>query len=290
MRSVAVFTVLSALALGAATSVLADGTPVSVTPSPIVRDGWSGLYIGAGGGVSRLDRSGEIETKRTKEVEKCKEGHFDYKTWKFVCDYWKEIFSHTKYFDDSFGDDDWEGFGTVQVGYDHLLGSHLLIGAFADVDIYFGGENEHKDKFFKESFELNHTWNVGGRLGFLVTPHVLLYGVGGYTQAGIDKSIEIWHGPKLDNFDNAKGWFAGGGGEVKLRPGVALKLEYRYADYGSFDDEGSVTKSHEYWWWYKKFKETHTVASKADDDLEVQSVRALLVFRLDEPEKPVALK
>ena len=290
MRSVRVFTVFSVLAIGFATSAVADGTPVSLTRAPAVSDGWSGLYIGGGGGVSRVDRSGSLETKRTKELDYCKAGHIDYVKWKFVCDYWKNIFSHTKYFDDSVTGEDWDGFGTVQVGYDHLLGSHLLIGAFADVDIYFGGESEHADKFFKESFELNHTWNVGGRLGALVTPNFLLYGVGGYTQAGFSKSIEVSHGPKLDDFDSAKGWFVGGGGEVKLHRGVSLKLEYRYADYGSFDGDGSTSKSHDYWWWYTKFKETKTVSSKAEDDLEVQSVRALVVFRLDEPDVPAPLK
>jgi opacity protein-like surface antigen len=105
-----------------------------------------------------------------------------------------------------------------------------------------------------------------------------------------DEAVDFKWGPHLDDFDTPKGWFAGGGGEVKLRHGVSLKLEYRFADYGSFSDEGSKS-----WSWDHKegcyvYRKTLTVDSKADDDLEVQSVRALLVFRPNEPDAPVALK
>jgi outer membrane immunogenic protein len=138
---------------------------------------------------------------------------------------------------------------------------------------------------------VNHTWNVGGRLGFLVTPDVLLYGVGGYTRASIYNSIQVPYGPKLDDFDSPKGYFVGGGGEMKLRKGLSLKVEYRYADYGSFGDSGSESfTTHPYWCGYSKCQKEITVDSSADDDLTVQSVRALLVFRLDEPDPPVALK
>ena len=290
MRSVAVFSVFSVLALGTATAALADGTPVGLTPTPTVRDGWSGLYIGLGGGGSRIDHSRNVHTDVSKDLEWCKKSKYKHKDceggWHDVKHYPVELFDY----DSLFSDDNTAGFGTVQVGYDHLFHGHLLIGAFADVDIYGGGGDDLNHKHIDGSFELNHTWNVGARLGALVTPGVLLYGVGGYTQAGIDNSFQVPWGPKLDNFDNPKGWFAGGGGEVKLHRGVSLKLEYRYADYGSFSDDGSESMH-----WDKKhgcyvYRKTLTVDSSADDDLEVQSVRALLVFRLDEPDVPVALK
>ena len=287
MRSVAVFSVFSVLALGIATSAVADGTPGPVASAPVVRDGWSGLYIGLGGGASRVDRSSRVDTDVTKQKEKChwkhdkdinkgkpSKGHCEWEEWGKP---------YTQHFQSLFSDDETKGFGTVQVGYDHLLGHHLLIGAFADVDLYFGDDDQ--------GFDLNHTWNIGGRLGVLVAPKLLLYGVGGYTQAGIDNAVHNPYGPKLDDFDNPRGWFAGGGGEVKLHRGVSLKLEYRYADYGSFADDGSLsTTSASYWKYHKKFRHVTTVDSSADDDLEVQSVRALVVFRLDEPDAPIPLK
>ncbi|MFA6141419.1 MAG: outer membrane beta-barrel protein [Hyphomicrobium sp.] len=288
MRSVVVFSVFSALALGAATAAIADGAPVSITPAPAARDGWSGLYIGLGGGASRVDHSGSNDTHVWKKKESCSK--YDYYHgqcgWELE-DYWEHTFKNP------FGEENWEGFGTIQVGYDRLIHGHLLIGAFADVDLYGGGGDSHKDYFVKDSFELSHTWNVGGRLGFLVTPKVLLYGVGGYTQAGIEKSVAFKYGPTFDDFDNPKGWFAGGGGEVKLRKGVAVKFEYRYADYGSISD-GASWKSHPYDYSYcyhcDVYRKTFGADWKADDDLTVQSVRALLVFRLDEPDAPAPLK
>ena len=294
MRSVAVFTAFSVLALGTATSALADGTPVSLTPSPIVRDGWSGLYIGLGGGASQVDHSSSVETDVTKQDQKeecdwVPDPHGPW-WWPFKKDcHWKNSYkkASTKHIASLFDDDETKGFGTVQLGYDHLFGHHLLIGAFADVDLYFGDDDDDGNG----SLDFNHTWNVGGRLGFLLTPNLLIYGVGGYTEASLDTSIHVAPGPKLDDFDDPQGYFIGGGGEVKLHRGVSLKLEYRWADYGSFSDDGSVSStSDSYWHYWEKHRTVTTVNSSADDDLEVQSLRALVVFRLDEPDAPVALK
>ena len=289
MRSVVVFSVFSALALGAATAALADGAPVSLTPAPTVRDGWSGLYIGLGGGAGNVDRSGSNDKHVWKKKEKCKHHPVPLQIAMVPpppCT-WEEVDSFDKVFSNPFGEDDWKGFGTIQIGYDRLVHNHVLIGAFADVDIYAGGEDGSKSKWIKDSFEINHTWNVGGRLGAFVTPKVLLYGVGGYTQASIDKSVAFKWGPTFEDFDGPKGWFAGGGAEFKLRPGVFLKGEYRYADYGSHSD----SKSYE--WGPHGNNYCRVSGGKswtAEEDLTIQSVRALLVFRLDEPDKPVALK
>lgn len=290
MRSVTAFTILFGLALGFATQAVADGAPAEAAPAPQVRDGWSGLYIGIGGGLGRIDRSGSNDAHVWEKKEKCSKYDYNWYTkecyggWDLV-KYWDHTFTNP------FSDDDWKGFGTVQIGYDRLVHDHLVIGAFADVDIYGGSGDDLKSKYVTDSFALNHTWNLGGKLGFLVTPRLMLYGVGGYTQAGIDKSVAFKYGPTLDDFDTPRGWFAGGGGEVKLRPGVSLKVEYRFADYGSISESASWAS---YPWTYQKYcevyRKTYGTDWKADDDFEVQSVRALLVFRPDEPDTPAPLK
>lgn len=289
----AVIAGVASLAFGS--TAFADGMEGGLkgapAPAPALRDGWSGLYIGAGGGAGRIDRSGSNDKSIWGKKEHCQKGNDcgeDGEDWEQV-DYWGPIS-----FPNPFSEDDWEGFGTIQIGYDRLLGDRLLIGAFADVDIYGGSGDTHKDYFIKDSFELNHTWNVGGRIGALVTPRVLLYGVGGYTRASFDKSVHFGRGPrgrKFDDFDSQDGWFAGGGAEVKLRKGVGLKFEYRYADYGSFSDGDSWASRPRYredcnWVYRTTFGKEWTVK----DDLEIQSVRAVLVFRLDEPEAPAPLK
>lgn len=291
MRSVVVFSVFSALAFGAATAAIADGAPVSLTPAPTVRDGWSGLYIGIGGGAGNVDRSGSNDKHVWQKKEKCKDSHPAPLAFAPApaCTTWEPVdygsFSHV--FSNPFGEDDWKGFGTVQVGYDRLVHDRILIGAFADVDIYAGDEDNSKSGWIKDSFEINHTWNVGGKLGFLATPKFVLYGVGGYTQASINKSVTFGYWPTLNDFDSPKGWFAGGGAEIKLRAGVSLKGEYRYADYDSLSDG----KSYEWGPYGNNYCRVSGGKSwTAEEDLTIQSVRALLVFRLDEPDPPVALK
>jgi opacity protein-like surface antigen len=304
MRRIAVFTILTGIALGAATPALADGEPAAASAPVAVKDGWSGLYIGAGGGAGRIERSGTNDAHVWQEKEKCKKHDvkdidFD-KHWNVTdvdCGYNDEKWKHLKYgsFDKTFlgpfSGDDWEGFGTIQIGYDRLVHDRLLIGAFADVDIYAGSGDESKSKFVKDSFELNNTVNVGGKLGFLLTPKFLLYGVGGYTQASIDKSVSFKYGPTFDDFDRPKGWFAGGGAEYQFRPGLSLKLEYRFADYGDMSDSASYLSDPHYFEkhcdWYRK---TYGADWKSDDELEVQTVRALLVFRPGEPDAPAPRK
>jgi outer membrane immunogenic protein len=89
-------------------------------------------------------------------------------------------------------------------------------------------------------------WAVGGRIGYLVTPNLLTYWDGGYTQARFDQ---------VNFFDNAgggstgvsipgqtyHGWFLGGGYEYALDfswlpfHGLFWRTEYRYASYSAAD-------------------------------------------------------
>ena len=294
MRS-SVVVACSIVALGCVPSAFADGMPGSLTVAPVVEEhyGWSGLYFGAGGGFSSVDRSGHTKTERTKKSEKCP---IDKLHNNDCLQNWEHHSTTTTHSNASFDDDEWDAFGTVQVGYDHLFHHHLLIGAFADFDLYDSDGGFH----FADghgSVDLDWAWHVGGRLGTLVTPRVLLYGVGGYTQANLDGAIWIKDGPTLHQDDHLDGWFIGGGTEVKLHQRVSFKLEYRYADYGSSHASGSTSKTgdandcnhaivalaaavH-------KCRDIETVKSSSDLDLEVQSVRALLVFRLDEEDRVV---
>lgn len=268
----------------------ADGV-ASLKDSPVVEEhyGWSGIYFGAGGGFSRVDRSGQTRTDRTKETKSCDKKDFKDKK---KCDL-PSGFAHestvTSSTLSSFDDDDWSGFGTVQVGYDRLIHHHLVIGAFADFDLYDGGSSfQFSDGH--GSADLDWVWSVGGRFGALVEPRVLLYGVGGYTQAGLDGAVWINNGPTLQNDDHLDGWFAGAGTEVKVRDRISFKLEYRFADYGNSGASGTSFNDSDF---ECKAKTSHkcvdddTTKSWSQMDLEVQSIRALVVYRLDHEERVV---
>jgi outer membrane immunogenic protein len=87
---------------------------------------------------------------------------------------------------------------------------------------------------------------VRGRIGFLITPALLVYGTGGfaYGQARSDTFFfQNVNGPSAGiatswsgaaNITNTRaGWTAGGGGEWLFAPNWSLKVEYLYYDLGS---------------------------------------------------------
>jgi opacity protein-like surface antigen len=308
---------LSAMALPA----LADGDPKSFAPPVEERSRWSGFYLGVGGGAGKVERgaSGEASKYTETDVYKKKskrewvcEDHDKPSTHSYSwnppkkCD-WKTV-HYYEYIDTLFGgfteaanlvQDDWQGFGTIQFGADHLFHDRFLVGLFADVDLYRNADSSffgYDDKLaLTNKFELNRVWNVGGRVGFLLHPELLLYGVGGYTQADVEDStdIDFKHGPtlSLSNTDKLKGYFVGGGGEWQFHKNIGLKVEYRYAKYRSEGDSASATGYDVDYYHDYKFETSKYYSAKADYDADIHSVRGVLVFRFDEPDAaPVPLK
>ena len=63
------------------------------------------------------------------------------KCWWWWC-YWHDAYDYSKHYDTNIDDQSWNRFGTIQLGYDRLFHDRLLIGAFADVDIYVDSDDE----------------------------------------------------------------------------------------------------------------------------------------------------
>jgi opacity protein-like surface antigen len=88
-------------------------------------------------------------------------------------------------------------------------------------------------------------WAAGGRIGYLVTPTVLTYFNGGYTQTRFDQfnfsfsAAPATPSPFVIPGHNYRGWFIGGGMEFALTvlpiPGFFWRNEYRYSSYQSAD-------------------------------------------------------
>lgn len=116
-------------------------------------------------------------------------------------------------------------FGTLTVGYDRVIRPGWVAGVFADYD--FGSNISGDITFFGASASIDHehSWAIGGRLGFLTNPSTLVYGTAGYTQAEFD-----YFGVLSKTFS---GYFVGAGIESFLRDNWTLKLEYRFSQYGS---------------------------------------------------------
>ena len=73
---------------------------------------------------------------------------------------------------------------------------------------------------------LKPTWTGSAlaRLGFVVSPDLLIYGLGGWTYVGFDTEGE----GEVAHSGGAHGATAGVGAEVRLNPGWSFQAEYRF--------------------------------------------------------------
>ena len=188
--------------------------PAYKAPPPAQVYNWTGCYVGGGGG---------------------------YGTWKqdsFVTVAGAPITA-------SISNGGSGGFGQAQVGCDYqftapILNASAVAGLFAD---YAGGRISGNTDFPGVVGTYNETgvWAVGGRFGFLVTPRILTYFDGGYTQAHFDQvnyNLAIAGTPTSGLVlpsHSYNGWFIGSGFEYQFDwfpSGLFVKTEYRYSQYG----------------------------------------------------------
>lgn len=94
----------------------------------------------------------------------------------------------------------------------------------------------------RSSVKLKWDGSVRGRLGFLVTPTVLLYATGGWAFQNINSAASCtlntgWcNGVNVQStsFDETlNGWTIGGGAEMMFARNWLLRAEYRYSDFGT---------------------------------------------------------
>jgi outer membrane immunogenic protein len=96
-------------------------------------------------------------------------------------------------------------------------------------------------------------------VGYLVAPNALLYALGGYTQAKFDGQVNLSFGSysgssggasifvnipqtlSLSVPDELQGYLVGGGGELKVSDHIALRIEYRYANYAGETNSASAS-------------------------------------------------
>jgi outer membrane immunogenic protein len=131
--------------------------------------------------------------------------------------------------------------GQAIAGYDYqfaVANWNLVAGVFADYD--FGnvkGKFTASSTSFAGSESEKSFWSVGGRIGWLVTPQILSYWSGGFTEAHFDgvtfASTAGGAGTLTMPSHNYHGWFLGGGLEAQSSffPGLFVFADYRFASY-----------------------------------------------------------
>lgn len=130
--------------------------------------------------------------------------------------------------------------GTLVIGYDWKVSRDIVAGVFGE---YTFGERDGAGYLFDPNLgptrfdlDMDDQWAIGARIGLARSCCTLWYLTAGYTQARLN--LNDPDDPLVaDNFGTAEkdlhGYFVGGGVEQQIRDGFSLKLEYRYADYGS---------------------------------------------------------
>jgi outer membrane immunogenic protein len=161
-----------------------------------------------------------------------------------------------------------EGFiGGGQIGYNYQFDNSWnswLIGLEADIQGVAGNNNgatlvnvttltglplaDHSiGTTFSVSRRLDYLGTLRGRLGFLFTPTLLVYGTGGLAWGGVTSSTsinQVFNGlipsriesawGTAGNFSTTRvGWTAGGGIEWLFAPNWSVKAEYLYYDLGN---------------------------------------------------------
>jgi outer membrane immunogenic protein len=205
---------VAALALGASAALAADlPLAVKATPAPpLPAVNWTGCYVNGGGGYGMWNQDHFTETFPAPSV----------------------ALSSTT----TTGGRGW--FGVVGGGCDYqftALQHDFVVGVLADYDFMnLSGTFQDSAIGFGDTERERSAWAAGGRIGYLVTPSVLTYVNGGYTQSRFDQvnySVLFIPPPAIPSGSSIsantyRGWFIGGGTELALEwfPGLFWRNEF----------------------------------------------------------------
>ncbi len=149
--------------------------------------------------------------------------------------------------------------GGGQIGYNWQFMNNFLAGVEADIQGIAGSNNtatlagalvipgfaQSTGSIATVNRSLDYLGTVRGRLGWLFTPTLLVYGTGGLAYGGVTSNAGIfqalipnsittpfWGGAGAFS-DTRVGWTAGGGLEWMFMPNWSAKVEYLYYDLGN---------------------------------------------------------
>ena len=250
---------LSALALiiASGSTMAADlpthkAAPQIITPPPV----WTGFYVGlnAGGAWASNSTTNQAYGLTNPTIA----GYGSNSSW-------AAAISAAPYRSGN----NYAGFmGGGQVGYNWQVKDRFLLGGEADIQgiasnsggtqIYgtaSDSSNVTYSTFGKQTANLNYLGTVRGRIGYLVTPALLVYGTGGvaYGQTTTNASYSTGDSRGRSgwgslSFSNTQvGWTAGGGVEWMFMQNWSAKAEYLYYNLGSVGSQTNVVEPNGAW-------------------------------------------
>jgi outer membrane immunogenic protein len=211
MKKILIATI-AAVAMSGAASAADMSMPLKARPAPAPAYSWTGCYLDAGGGYGMTNLSHNYQPLGVPTFpEITSGGRGYYGTVGGGCDYQFPI----------------GGLGNFVVG---VLGGY----DFMSLKGAFGASWTTQSGYEKES----GSGYVGGRIGYLVTPNLLTYVSGGWTDARFSSfnftSAPIF-GLPAHTYNN--GYFLGGGAETSLSPwlpaGFFLRTDYKVSTYSA---------------------------------------------------------
>jgi outer membrane immunogenic protein len=277
MAAVAAFTA-PALAADMAAKAPLRAAPVAYAPS------WTGCYVGGGGGYGMWNQEnvGHVDPFTITPVAVAPETVLTEATIIRSVAPQGPLTTRTR-ITDTVTSGGRGYFGTVQGGCDYQFqaaGWNLVVGAFGDYDFAdIHGHHAFAALPIVANERLSSQWAVGGRIGAVVLPSLLVYFSGGYTEATFDRQdftnlfgppFGVSVGAFLDK-RTYKGWFLGAGDEYALSflPGLFWKTEYRVSE---FNRESNSL--------FRTSTGLPTIYSE-DSKKWVQTVRSELVYRFN---------
>ena len=278
---------LSAAAAFAAPALAADmAAKAPLRPAPVAyAPSWTGCYVGGGGGYGMWNQEnvGYLEPFAVRPIALAPATALTEAEVIRVAAPQGTLATRTRITDTvTSGGRGW--FGTVQGGCDYQFGLgpyQLVIGAFGDYDFAdIHGRHAFAGLPLVADEKLSSQWAVGGRIGWVALPNLMVFFSGGYTEARFDRqNYTNLFGPPFGIDQGAftdertyKGWFLGAGDEYALNflPGLFWKTEYRVSEFSRV--QSNVL--------FRTATGLPTIFSE-DSKKWVQTVRSELVYRFN---------
>ncbi|WP_269929847.1 outer membrane protein [Aminobacter sp. HY435] len=135
---------------------------------------------------------------------------------------------------------DSDGFiGGVHVGYNWQNGQ-FVYGAEADLEFSTVDGSYRVAGPDGTDFDLNWQGSIRGRLGYVPTERLLIYGTAGVAFGDLEYTY-VQAETIFESFSSTEvGWTVGAGAEYAFTDNLTARLEYRYTDFGDVSNLSAV--------------------------------------------------